>query len=66
MQKTGIFQYIKPESFPRVLADTRVGKERWIRVALSDVQGVKHQYMMVILRKSNHVTLTGNLEPAAS
>ena len=58
--------HTKPESFARVLGDIRVGSKRWMREALSDVQGVQDQDMVVVLCKSNHVTFACNLESTAS
>ena len=58
--------HTKPESFARVLGDIRVGSKRWMREALSDVQGVQNQDMVVVLCKSNHVAFACNLESTAS
>ena len=58
--------HTKPESFARVLGDIRVGSKRWMREALSDVQGIQNQDMVVVLCKSNHVTFACNLESTAS
>ena len=58
--------HTKPESFARVLGDIRVGSKRWMREALSDVQGVQNEDMVVVLCKSNHVAFACNLESTAS
>ena len=58
--------HTKPESFARVLGDIRVGSKRWMREALSDVQCVQNQDMVVVLCKSNHVAFACNLESTAS